>query len=226
MILLKQNEPGIIGSREDIQKLAKKDSASILVLSDSHRNPALFEEIVRRYGKHCDAVIFTGDGIGDLVQTMERIMDDDELASNFPPIAAFAQGNCDPAYTICGFDPSADENISCPPQYAHHLNVPHSSLLTAAGKKILICHGHLQGIDFGDELALFEANETGATIILHGHTHVPRQERTENKLIVNPGSISRPRGGFDPTFAVLTIKGSFQDAAFINIKTWNVMKSI
>ncbi|MCQ2577875.1 MAG: YfcE family phosphodiesterase [Treponema sp.] len=226
MILLKQQESGIVGSLEDIQNLAQKDSASILLISDSHRNPVLFEEIVRRYGKHCDAIIFTGDGIADLIETMEKAMDDDELGKALPPVAAFAQGNCDPAYSACGFDPTAEENISCGPQYSHHLNVPHFSVLCAAKEKILISHGHLQGIDFGDELALSQADELGAKIILHGHTHVPRQIHSGNKLIVNPGSISRPRGGFDPTFAVLTIKGSFIDAAFINIKTWNVMKSI
>ncbi len=226
MILLKQNESGIVGSPQDIVALEKKEAASILILSDSHRNPALFEEIVRRYGKYCDALVFAGDGITDLIQTMENLMDDEELAQFFPPVAAFAQGNCDPAYSVCGFDPTADENISCGSQYSHHLNIPRKTVLSAAGEKLLISHGHLQGIDFGDELALSEAEEIGAKIFIHGHTHVPRQVRAGNKLIVNPGSISRPRGGFDPTFAVLTIKGSFIDAAFINIKTWNVMKSI
>jgi hypothetical protein len=46
-----------------------------------------------------------------------------------------------------------------------------------------------------------------ADIVLHGHTHMPRDE-TDGRGVrwLNPGCISRPRGGLPPSFAWLTIE--------------------
>jgi uncharacterized protein len=41
--------------------------------------------------------------------------------------------------------------------------------------------------------------------VLHGHTHVPRDELVGNVRWLNPGSLSRPRGG-PPSFAWLTLE--------------------
>lgn len=40
-------------------------------------------------------------------------------------------------------------------------------------------------------------------VLLHGHTHVLRAERIGEILILNPGSVSIPKGGNPPTYAVL-----------------------
>lgn len=44
----------------------------------------------------------------------------------------------------------------------------------------------------------------GVTAVLHGHTHVPRDELISGVRWLNPGCITRPRG-VGPTFAWLTI---------------------
>ncbi len=36
-----------------------------------------------------------------------------------------------------------------------------------------------------------------------GHTHLPFWEVMQGVLLLNPGSLSRPRGSFGPSFAVL-----------------------
>jgi hypothetical protein len=47
----------------------------------------------------------------------------------------------------------------------------------------------------------------GADIVLHGHTHVPRDETDVRGVRwLNPGCISRPRGGAPPSFAWLNIR--------------------
>ena len=46
----------------------------------------------------------------------------------------------------------------------------------------------------------------GCAVVLHGHTHVPRDERIGGVRWLNPGCISRPNRGAPPTFAWLTVK--------------------
>lgn len=43
-------------------------------------------------------------------------------------------------------------------------------------------------------------------ILLHGHTHVPRDEAIDGTRWLNPGSVSQPRGGHPPSFGWLTIE--------------------
>jgi putative phosphoesterase len=45
----------------------------------------------------------------------------------------------------------------------------------------------------------------GVQLILHGHTHVPRDELGLGARWLNPGCITRPRG-FPPSFAWLTLE--------------------
>ena len=66
--------------------------------------------------------------------------------------------------------------------------------LEVDGKTIFITHGNyynssnLPDIDFD--------------IFIQGHTHVDRMEKVNNKIYLNPGSISLPRGGDGKTYIV------------------------
>ena len=42
-------------------------------------------------------------------------------------------------------------------------------------------------------------------IVLHGHTHVPRNEKSGNVLFLNPGCVTRPNRGSPPSVAWLNI---------------------
>ena len=42
-------------------------------------------------------------------------------------------------------------------------------------------------------------------VLLHGHTHVPRNERRKNVLYLNPGCVTRPNRGSPPSVAWLEI---------------------
>jgi uncharacterized protein len=44
-------------------------------------------------------------------------------------------------------------------------------------------------------------------VILHGHTHVPRNERRGGVLFLNPGCVTRPNRGSPASVAKLTING-------------------
>ena len=59
---------------------------------------------------------------------------------------------------------------------------------------------HLEHIPAGRPAA-------GAQVMLHGHTHVPRDERDPMGVRwLNPGCITRPNRGAPPSFAWLTVK--------------------
>ncbi|MEM6823176.1 MAG: metallophosphoesterase family protein [Verrucomicrobiota bacterium] len=45
----------------------------------------------------------------------------------------------------------------------------------------------------------------GTKVFLHGHTHVPRDERIGSCRYLNPGAIGRANKGAPPSFAFLTI---------------------
>ena len=45
----------------------------------------------------------------------------------------------------------------------------------------------------------------GIDVLLHAHTHVPRNERREGVLFLNPGCVTRPNRGAPPSVATLEI---------------------
>jgi len=56
------------------------------------------------------------------------------------------------------------------------------------------------------------------TAILHGHTHVPRDEIQSNGIRwLNPGCITRPNRGAPPSFAWLTVEKG-------RLKRWEIVR--
>ena len=58
--------------------------------------------------------------------------------------------------------------------------------------------------------------------LLYGHTHIPRAELCGDKWMLNPGSVSIPKDGNPPSYAVLengvfTVK-NMESAAFMEVK--------
>ena len=45
----------------------------------------------------------------------------------------------------------------------------------------------------------------GIDVLLHAHTHVPRHERQDGVLFLNPGCVTRPDRGAPPSIATLEI---------------------
>ena len=72
-----------------------------------------------------------------------------------------------------------------------------------ADRCFFMCHGHRFGI-YGDHQALLTAAKTSeADVALFGHTHVPFYQNIDGILLVNPGSVSRPRSRIGATFSVI-----------------------
>ena len=151
----------------------------ILVFSDSHGERGDMEYIIDRVHPDAEYVLHLGDGENDV----ERI-------SPLYPRQAFVgvKGNCD-----WGF--------------GNGYNGAHRTL-DIEGVRIFMCHGHRHEVAGGSHSVLVAAASSArADIALFGHTHyseyfvVPKSGKTDiNEKgaalhIMNPGSITRPRGG-------------------------------
>lgn len=55
-------------------------------------------------------------------------------------------------------------------------------------------------------------------VVVHGHTHIPREEHIKGVLYLNPGSASKPRGGSKRGIARLTIDAG--KVACVEFVTW------
>lgn len=65
--------------------------------------------------------------------------------------------------------------------------------IEADGLRIFATHGHHYNQDTPPRLSDGE-------ILIHGHTHIPKCEKFAGNYCMNPGSISIPKGGYNPSY--------------------------
>ncbi len=79
------------------------------------------------------------------------------------------------------------------------------SVIYIGSHRVLLTHGHRQGVHFGVDRLRYLALENECDIAMYGHTHVPFLEEGD-VTIINPGSISLPRQiGHKKTFAIMEL---------------------
>lgn len=83
---------------------------------------------------------------------------------------------------------------------------PSKKMLRFQGRMLLLTHGHKQRVHWNPDTIAYWAEEQGADAVLFGHTHQPMYDDRGRVLMLNPGSLSLPRGGGLPTFGILTIE--------------------
>lgn len=111
----------------------------------------------------------------------DHIADTTALTEQFPTLPLCAvRGNCD------WYDRSPEE-----------------ALLHFGKKKILLVHGHNQGVKNGLLRLRYTAMEKGADVALFGHTHQPYCTMEDGLWLMNPGAC----GGVRPTYGVITLEG-------------------
>lgn len=84
------------------------------------------------------------------------------------------------------------------------IEAPFSASPTIGGVKFLIVH---RPEDVG-------VPAPDVQVVVHGHTHIPRNQQIGNVRYVNPGSPTRPRGGSDPSIAIMEI----EDGAVVGVR--------
>lgn len=92
-------------------------------------------------------------------------------------------------------------------------------IIEDGSERILLTHGHLYNVNFTmDKLATLARNHN-ATMIAFGHTHQLAATMKDNKLFINPGSISLPRGEFSyigGTYAIVELQDAIIKVQFYN----------
>lgn len=71
---------------------------------------------------------------------------------------------------------------------------PAVDVLEAEGARILLCHGHTYDVGETPQRLIWAAQERECTAALFGHTHRQFLEKEDGVLLMNPGSLCRPRG--------------------------------
>jgi len=84
---------------------------------------------------------------------------------------------------------------------------PNEACVELGGVKIYICHGHRHGVKSGlGHLAEF-ARQIGAQAAFYGHSHIAAQGEKNGITLLNPGSITEPRGDIGASYALVEIEG-------------------
>ena len=164
----------------------------VLIVSDSHGKS---QNIKTAIDRECpDMLIHLGD-IEDETEKVRRWLDETAAKHNIslPVPAVFVQGNCD--------------------RYGdYNKELKKISVFNLNGHKFFCSHGHIQGVNMSLTNLMYSALENGCDIAMYGHTHVPFDdffgEDDDSKVrILNPGSISLPRGGKGKSYMVMTFSG-------------------
>lgn len=103
----------------------------------------------------------------------------------------------------------ARTGVPMPPAYCVRGNVdgdatmPQKRRIEAEQGIIIAAHGHRYPLGQGVGCLVKAARDEGARAFFFGHTHEPYCEERSGVLILNPGSLSRPRGLWGQSFAVV-----------------------
>lgn len=81
------------------------------------------------------------------------------------------------------------------------------------GKRFLLLHGHQY---YSFSALLYRGEEVHADMVLYGHTHMPDLSADGPRLLLNPGSLSRPRGGSVESCALILVDGKDLSVRFVN----------
>ncbi len=91
-------------------------------------------------------------------------------------------------------------------------DAPEEMVIKAGDYRIYVTHGDHLHVHQNSDRLLSRAKLEQSAVALYGHIHVPEVEKREGILIVNPGSLSRPRQyPRIPTYAILTLALSGDD---------------
>lgn len=146
-----------------------------MIISDIHGGIYELNKVLDIYIKeHCSKLLI----LGDLLNygfDLNRV-DIMNRLNNMKDNIIAVSGNCDNYTSDIFFD------------------MPYINNVNLNDKIITLTHGHLYNKDYLSKL--------DTDIILIGHSHIANIEKINNKLFINPGSISKSRMG-DNSFAIV-----------------------
>ncbi len=170
-----------------------------LIISDIHGSASALREVLTAAGaENFSSVVLLGDLLNHGARNhLPAGYAPPEVVALLNPLAdkiMAVRGNCDGEVDGMLF------NFPCNGPYLY-LQADY-----LAGRRVLVTHGHLYKIKTAEDR--IKLGLRPGDFVLSGHTHRAGVFREESGIInVNPGSISLPRGGAEPSYAVLNDQG-------------------
>ncbi|MFA6814716.1 MAG: phosphodiesterase [Lentisphaeria bacterium] len=158
----------------------------ILFFSDAHGDAACLKIILEKINLHQpDQLAFLGDalyhGPRNIIKKEYCPKEAIPLFNSLKTKILAVRGNC---------DGEVDQMMLEFPMLGDYI------LISANLQTFFLTHGHVWNENHLPPLS-------NITILAHGHTHTPVLKRLPNNLIVlNPGSVSLPKGGFPASYAI------------------------
>lgn len=144
----------------------------LMIASDIHGSAFYCKEMLKAFeDEHADKLLL----LGDILYHGPR----NDLPKDYAPKEVITMLNGIKEYILCvrgNCDTEVDQMVLEFPVLSDQ------ALLSIDGTEMLAVHGHKP----------FPAVKSG-TVILYGHTHVPKAERNDGVLYLNPGSVSIPK---------------------------------
>ncbi|WP_375199596.1 metallophosphoesterase [Bacillus sp. RS11] len=79
---------------------------------------------------------------------------------------------------------------------------------------VFVTHGHLFNVKTSILSLSYRAKEVDAQIVCFGHSHILAAEMIEDVLFLNPGSLLKPRGRKEKSFALVEIENTYFEVKF------------
>ncbi len=193
----------------------------LLVISDIHSNLPALRRVLEDAGRF-DVAICVGDIVGygpDPIECIESVVE-----KGFKCVA----GNHDNAVVtgdVLSFNPYAAEAISINRLLLDEGikvwlgRLPMRLMLSVEGIEVAVFHGSprdpLNEYVFPIEAEIRASeflDQTGADLLILGHTHVPYVQGSGSRMVVNPGSVGQPRDG-DPRASYMVIDVEEEEVA-------------
>lgn len=167
----------------------------ILVISDTHGNIEHAKRII-------EDVIPAG--VKVILHCGDYISDARLLQKFYPEVEVFGvYGNCD-----VGFGGEYDR------------------IVEVEGVPIYMSHGHRYGVKWGDyEEVWIDTVAQDAMVAVCGHSHEAYLDQKAGVILMNPGSISKPRDSKYPSYGILEVQdGEITGAHIMQIHDNGVIK--
>ena len=117
------------------------------------------------------------------------------------------------------------EVISVKGNFPFEPRLPKELILTIDDIRVLMVHGHKQHVKTGIERIKQYARDKNAQLVFFGHTHHYRIYDAGDMILVNPGSLSLPRGHYEKTYAKVTINKNHTNVEIIDVDNQKTLNS-
>ena len=150
----------------------------VMCISDIHGNIECLNKAIERYREEdADKLIILGDFSGYYFSSSD--FEVAEILNNMAGVIIAVKGNCDSS-EIDGL---------------FNFELGYLKTIDVNGIKLTLTHGHIYNRN--------NLPENCGHIFLSGHTHIGNIERINGRIIANPGSISKPRGGTKKSYLTI-----------------------